>query len=274
MRLSRLVIATASIAALAAPALAQGGSSSGYVGLAYSYNNSTLRGLQDVDNNIVEVSGAWSIALANTIGLQVDGGFEYLDEPGDTQPFGTAHVAWRNSDVGLFGAFIGAAKDGDNTVYGGGLEGQYYFSRVTLYGSLGYGRGQEAAGVSAPPPTATQVDVDYWAARGQVRYFPMENLRIAGTLGYGSTDNGTNTISGYAVGAGAEYQLGALPLSFYGNVGYRGFDDAAVGDVESVTAGTLGIRWNFGAESLFYRDRAGATSDGFKDLLLLRSESF
>ncbi len=271
MRPSRPLLAAACLAALCAPAFAGDGSSTGYVDASIGQSKTSLRGLQDADENIVEVSGAWSIALSETIGLQADGGLAYLDEAGETQPFATLHVAWRNSDIGLAGGFLGAARDGDDTVYGGGLEGQYYINRFTLYGSLGYARGQGVPPPSAPPPSVSKTDIDYWAARGQVRYFPQDNLRIAGTVGYGSSDNGFRSRSGYALGADAEYLLSSLPLSVYGRVGYNDYGAGIAGEVENATTGTLGVRWNFGAESLFYRDRAGATSDGFRDLLLLRS---
>jgi hypothetical protein len=255
----RLLVAASLACACAAPAMAQDQSSSGYVGASYGQSASKLRGFQDADTDILQVEGAASFALSRLIGLQVDAAYT-LAEPGrenEGQLDVGAHLAFRNARYLMVGVFLGGSEDRDDQFYGGGTESQAYLDRFTLYASSGIGRLDDTA----------SGDLEIRGGRLQGRFFPQQNLavRVSGSLAELTARTAAATTQQQFWGGRAEveYKMSGSPVSLYSGVQY-GQDDAAVVRNTKVLAG---IRWNFSADTLYARDRAGATHDRPRDLL-------
>ncbi len=255
----RLLIAASLAFGCAGPAMAEDYAASGYVGASYGQSTSKLRGFQDADADILQVEGAASFALARLIGLQVDAAYT-LAEPGRENEGRLdvgAHLAFRHARYLMAGVFLGASQDRDDQFYGGGAESQAYLNRFTLYASSGIARLDDTA----------SGDLEVRGGRVQGRLFPQENLavRLSGSLAELTARTAVATTQQQFWGARGEveYQMSGSPVSVYSGVQY-GQDDAAAVRNTKVLAG---IRWNFSADTLYARDRAGATHDRPRDLL-------
>ena len=99
------------------------------------------------------------------------------------------HVNWRDSQTGLLGVFGGIGDAGGNTgTFGSdntgvrhgiiGVEGQYYWNALTLYGQAGYDSTMSMGNV------ALFDNIHAWFLRGTGRYFFGPNLMIEGTAQY------------------------------------------------------------------------------------------
>jgi hypothetical protein len=195
-----------------------------------------------------------------------------------------AHVFLRDPSKGLVGVVAqrtstnGNFGDGFATYYLGG-EAQAFVGRATVYGQLTYGSDD-----------ATVTDSNGINAKVELRYFPQDNLKLALRGGYeffkitpdarynycwaDACSDKANTVS---IGANAEYRLAGSRVSVLGDVDYRAIKlksrvDYGAGDYEfsRQTAGDLrlmvGVKLNFGAGSLFERDRSGASLDPVRSL--------
>lgn len=226
---------------VAAAALAAAGAAhaqSGYVGL--SYQNTDVGGGGDLDTT--SVSG--SVLLSDNV--QVDGRYGSIDASGGSGDYWglTGHLFTR-SETGLFGGYLGydtvdlgGSSNADE--WSAGVEGQYYTGRTTWTGALGY--------------ADTEGDVSVTHLDGEARHFVTDNFSLQGNLGYGNVNfDGGGDDDYVSYGIGAEYQLSTAPVSFYGGLQRVDLDG---GDIDSIGAG---VRWNFGGQSLFERNRSGAS---------------
>jgi hypothetical protein len=190
-----------------------------------------------------------------------------------------AHVNGRDSQTGLLGVFGGIGDAGGNTgTFGSnntgvrhgvvGLEGQYYWNAVTLYGQAGYDSTMSMGNL------ATFDNFHAWFLRGTGRYFFNPNFMIEGT---GQYANGAAEYTSPAIPNAdfntwlwrlkAEWKPDAMPFSLfatydgsrtsYGNNAFFGTTS------ERVTENRLmaGLRLYMGQETLLANDRTGATLD-------------
>jgi opacity protein-like surface antigen len=118
------------------------------------------------------------------------------------------------------------------------------------------------------------VTADGWNIAGQLRYFVQSNFMIALKAGYAdlSFDNAFGNgadHSAWKIGAKTEYRFNASPFSVFAEVDYRDgrFKVAGVDMKEQETRAMLGAKWNFGSQTLFQRDRNGASLDPMQSLL-------
>jgi hypothetical protein len=239
----------------AAPALAQDTAApaanvlNGYVGASYGRIDSEVDidglGSFDGEADAWKLDGTVNIPAGPDWGVQLDG--EYLnleadDVDGDSWS-GAAHIyrSGASGAVGLFGAVSDAE---DATFYAVGAEALAYFDRFTLEGQLGYGEVEDIDGA------------DFYAARGQARYFVNDNLRLDATGGFSRIAiDDVDDFDIVSYGVGAEYQLTNAPVSFYANLDRSEFEEEGI-DADTTTF-MVGARFTFGG-TLKDRDRAGA----------------
>ena len=248
MRLSYLVAAAAAaFFAVSAPAMAAT-VLSGNVDAQYTHISSDPGGN---DANAWGIGGAFAAPLGSgNWGLQLDGSWTNVDpDHGDnTNLFaGTAHVFYRN-DTNAIGGAVGAVHD-DNfstTTWGVALQDDYYFSNTTVGANVVYAKNDDD-------------DVDFWGVEGHARYFFQDNLSLEGSVGFGSVDFNPGNDDAWEAGLNAEYQFASAPVSIFGGVNYLHLDSSP--DFHS-TAAQVGVRWNFGGQTLKDRDRSGASLKG------------
>jgi hypothetical protein len=227
-----IIGAAAALAVVAAPSVAAA-QATGYVGAVYGNSDS---GVDDAESYGVE--GAVAFAGSGSIVFEVDAAITDSDDT--DMGYGlVGHVYARNSDH-LFGGFVGIAGSDDNEAYLAGLEANKYFDNWTLAGAVFYGTNDDA-------------DTDGFGANVEGRVFLSENLRLNGNVGWVSIDDGAGDDDAMIYGVGGEYQFASFPISV--GAGWSTIDfDAGESD-----AWTIGVRYNFGGQTLLDRDRNGAS---------------
>lgn len=224
----------------------------GQVGANYTWTDAeTDFGDAETDSFAVDGSVAFNLG---ELGAAVDGQVARTDVDGggqDTATAVTAHL--NNGDANTrVGGFLGFQDLGGVDAWAVGAEGQFAVApTVNLYGQAGYGW---VDGVD---------DLDIWGLRGEVRWFASDNLRVDGGLGFNSVDDGSDDVSVYNVGVGAEYQFAGTPWSVRGGYQYTWSDDLANLESNSLT---IGARYSFGG-SLRDRENAGANLGSVAKLL-------
>ena len=229
------IIGAAAILAVAVPGVAS--AQTGYVGGVYS--NVEVDGADDSDAWGVE--GAVAFAGSSSIVFEVDA--SVIDpEEGDTGYGVVGHVYSRN-DSHLFGGFVGIAGSDDSETWTAGLEGAKYFANWTLAGAVAYGNNDD-------------FDSDGYGVNAEGRFFVNDNLRLNANLGWANIDfGGFGDDDAFTYGVGGEYQFASLPISVAAGWNHVEFDEV---DTEA-DALSVGVRWNFGGQTLRDRDRNGAS---------------
>ena len=122
-----------------------------------------------------------------------------------------------------------------------GAEGAKYLDNVTLAGTVAYAN-------------IDDLDVDAWGLGGEARYFVSDNFRLNAGLGWADAEDENL----WTASLGGEYQFASTPVSLYAGYAHTKFDEA---DIE-VDRFTVGVRYNFGGQTLKGRDRSGASFGG------------
>ncbi|HWX29001.1 MAG TPA: tail fiber domain-containing protein [Steroidobacteraceae bacterium] len=209
--------------------------------------------------------------------------------PGFSAKFSTlsylvgGHANFRNSQTGLIGVF-GAIGDASGNITtdtlfttsrgvrhaSGGLEGQYYWNALTLYGQVGYDASLDMGN------TASVDDVHAWFVRGTARYFFMPNFMVEGTAQYskgavGFTSFGLATpdtgFDMWRASLKAEWRPWTMPFSIFGKYEYNQTNYAQntvrFTPNERIAENRVmgGIRFYLGQNTLLANDRTGATLD-------------
>ncbi|QGZ96334.1 porin [Terricaulis silvestris] len=225
------IIGAAAILAVAVPSVAA--AQTGYVGAVYGNADNGA-----VDEDFYGVEGAVAFAGSGSIVFEVDASISDSDDS-DTGYGVVGHVYSRN-DSHLFGGFVGIAGSDDSDTWTAGLEAAKYFTNWTLAGAVAYGNNDDA-------------DTDGYGANVEARVFINDNFRLNGNIGLASIDTGADDEDVTIYGVGGEYQLASYPVSFTANYNTADFDG---GDVD---VWTIGVRYNFGGQTLRDRDRNGAS---------------
>lgn len=265
-----LWLIAAAILAAPAPALAEpSGFISGGLGVVSRTEEGTLSG------PAANARASGTVELTPTLNLQGDVVLDFRrynyetyseDNLGAT---GALHLFYREPGNYLVGGFVQVTKDSrtysDSAVYDDnnsrwlvGAEAQTYLGDTTLYGQIGYIR--------------EDLYFDYSQAgyfgTAQVRYFltPDLKLDVHGILAHVSnseySDSGLTT-SG--VGVGVEYKLPESALSVFGTADFLS-NQYERGYSETDTRVMVGIKFNFGADSLIDQDRNGTSLDPYPAL--------
>jgi len=131
-----------------------------------------------------------------------------------------------------------------------GLEGQVYLDNMTLYGQLGQSKWRYIAGTTDPDVMATL----------ELRYFMSENLRLDASINYLKED--ASGLFNYkwnqtTYGVGAEYRFSGSPVSVLARYEYAN-EDQSTGYSADNQRLLIGVKFNFGKDSLRRSDREGA----------------
>ncbi len=94
------------------------------------------------------IAGSLTLPAGHAFGLQFDGAYARIH--GDDFYDAGAHLFWRDPSVGLFGIYGGYAHQstlGGEQIRRIGLEGEKYFSNVTLRGAIGHESGDVTSNI-------------------------------------------------------------------------------------------------------------------------------
>lgn len=218
---------------------------SGYAGAAYAHAHLDTP-LGDVKGDGYALAAAVFAPVNETIGFQVDATAADAEDA-DPALGATVHLV---ADAGgaRFGGFASVLDVEEDTMWAFGGEAQAAVTdKVTLAGVLAYA-------------TLNDADIDIVGAGGEARVFATDNLRIGGALGY--LDVQDVDVSAWTYGVEAEYQLTAMPISVFGGVNRVDMDDFDV----TIDTISVGVRYNFGGQTLKARDQDGASLPGLTGL--------
>ncbi len=226
----------------------------------------------------LQARGSFFAPLNAHFGAQVDGQFErsvYSSGVGSDFKKTTGelagHAFWRDSKTGLVGVIAQASST--ETSFGFlsdrryflGAEGQSFFGNFTLYGQAAY------ENVNFGVPMASGVGADGFVGAAQLRYFVTPNLMIAAKGGYENIRTQNDAYAGlhhsaWLAGGKVEHRLSASPLSLFAEADYRS-GQFNIGDLkEHETRAVVGVKVNFGSNTLIERDRSGASLDPIRSL--------
>jgi hypothetical protein len=239
-----LLASVASAAALiAVPALA----ASGQVDAAYQRVDGNGSG-NDLNN--VVFGGAVATQLTGDWGAQFDAHFDRIDGSGYTTTLstGAAHLFDRNASY-LAGGYASVANVEGLGLYAFGLEGQKYFDRATLYGTVGYGTSDMHGS-----------NFGAWNIAGDAKGFVNDNLALDVKVDYTA---GAHNLDGHVTtyGVGGEWKPQNSAVSLFANYARHEAHGEMLGfsGAGGYNTYNLGVRWNFGVKTLKERDRSGAS---------------
>ena len=236
-----LIFGVAALMAAAAPGLAMA-QATGFADIAY-----TNTSIEDGDDGNGYRAGGSVAFDAHALGIQLDADVGTVDSDGgnDADFWNVGgHVYTRNGQF-LVGGFANYgnvdAGGGDADYWTVGAEGQYYLARTTLNAAVSYSE-------------ADDVDLEVTGVDVGARHFITDNFAVDGNVGFANAETSFDDADVITLGLGAEYQLEALPVSFFG-----GYQRADADDLDLTSDSfTLGVRYNWGG-TLFDRDRSGAS---------------
>ena len=257
------------------------------VGAGYSWATGKIDGESVNANGLsLESRASFFAPISGSIGFQADGLYERasnkipteglfgIDSVNIVRNTGTlaGHIFTRNSS-GLIGVFAQGSSTTDNVIgltgqnrrYVFGVEGQYFLGNTTLYGQVGY------QNMSIADVADVSANSNGFNLAGQVRHFVAPNFMVALKVDYEKL-NGSDLFdqvnqSSWRVGIRPEYRLEASPLSVFADLSHRRSELSGANApdyTETETRGMIGLKVNFGAKTLFERDRSGASLDPIK----------
>ncbi|MEO8882138.1 MAG: outer membrane beta-barrel protein, partial [Devosia sp.] len=175
------------------------------------------------------------------------------------------HGFYRDSSQFLLGGLVQFGTDtfsfdgdsfaGTDDRYYAGAEAQWFLGDATLYGQAG---AQQVTfnGESAPG----------WFATFEARYFLQPDFKIEAHVGANDFSTGGGDFDNVAVnswnaGVGAEYKFANAPFSIFAKYDFTHEDSTEFGNNDSFDDNRflVGVKFNFGAETLEDRDRSGAS---------------
>ena len=221
--------------------------------------------------------GSFSAPVMANFGVQVDGlfersayetgGFNLKKNTGEL----AGHVFWRDPSRGLLGLIVQASSTETSLAifsdrrYFAGAEGQYYLGNFTLYGQAAY----ENANFGFPVG-ADGIKADGFVGAAQLRYFFTPDLMVAAKAGYETVKSSVlgTTIrhNGWLAGGKIEQRYHATPVSVFAEADYRSGEFNFAGGKDHETRALVGVKLNFGSNTLIERDRAGASLDPIRSL--------
>lgn len=227
----------------------------GFVSAAYGTNKLAVDG-ESESNGTSNYRGSFSYIHATGLGVQVD-------NISDSQTVSTYKV--RANDLALHGFYRGSnyqagvirqTRDFKVSAQGQsmtlpidrtftGLEGQYHFSAVTVYG------------VTAAEKLAMYNNGTYTGRTNliEARYFINENLRTDLTLIRSKFSENDFDAKANTAGLGVEYKFNNSPISLFGK--YQKLDNS-VADI-STNRFLVGVTFSMGKNSLRARNQSGAS---------------
>lgn len=243
--MKKILMGAAAVLAVAAPGVAHA-DTTGFVGLGYT-------ALDDDDDgdkeDLVILDGAVASNIGGAWNVQFDAHHGYFDHGSHDDAFtnASAHLFARSSGWAA-GGFAGLGTRGSDNIWLAGLEGQLYFSNVTLGGAWTFSDMTNGSGDTE----FTLLDLD-------AAFFLTPNTSIGGGAGW--YDDEWEGEDGYYVALNAEHQFAGSPFSIGG--GYFMYDsDYSGGGGHEIDGFSIFGRMNFGTADLQTRSREGASLPG------------
>jgi hypothetical protein len=147
-----------------------------------------------------------------------------------------------------------------------GAEAQGYFGDLTLTGQVArqnfINKGDSSADLSGDIYRRGSV------ASTKADYFVNDNWKLTGGYSFNNVD-GVLSYDTKKYALGTEYRLNNYPVSFYADYNRNKLSldgDGFNGSKFNTDAVMLGIRWNFGSDSLKSRNRSGASLDPISNM--------
>ncbi len=221
----------------------------GYVDADYGHTDAHAGGVS-ANGNEYGVSGSVTAPVSDRWAYKIDAGVsqDNFDHDNTTVGTGDIHALYRNNGW-IFGGFAGGTRVLDETAWGGGLEAQRDFDKVSVSGTAGYGQVHSS-------------DFKVWNAAGDVRFFPQDNVRLSAGAGWNRIEVPGAHIEGWNENVGGEYLFNRVPVSVFAEYQHADLNDLHV----RTDAVKVGVRYTFGGVNLHQRDQAGADLNGFKNL--------
>ncbi|MDP1863740.1 MAG: hypothetical protein Q8K52_07535 [Thiobacillus sp.] len=263
MKQFKLTVLSALILTAASTAHAADQTTGGFDGFASaSVGHGSNDPSSGIDNSGLATDAQLALAYTDKSGFggQLDLGYfrQNYDDSNVDLSFREAatHLYYRNQGwlAGIFAQQRKYYTNGDsNNVKANflGLEGQVYLDNMTLYGQLGQGKWKYSSGTTDPAVMATL----------ELRYFMRENLRLDASINYLKEDAGTlfkYVWNQKTYGVGAEYRFSGIPLSVLGRYEYAD-ENQNTGSSANNQRLLIGVKLNFGKDSLRKSDREGAS---------------
>lgn len=244
----------------------------GFVAGSIGANTFDYNGSDNQGSTLADVRASATGYLTPTLSAQGDVVLQYqriADEFNVANLYnlnGALHLNYREAEQFLVGGFAqvsGQVESYDSgyvsslSRFFAGLEGQLYLDDLTLYGQVGATRFSYLSDYSYSGLFATV----------ELRYFLTPDLKVDAhgivvKMNHDQYDFPTNT---YGIGIGAEYRLPDSPLSLYGALDHFS-NDFGNENTYSDTRVTVGIKFNFGSDTLKDQDRNGTTLKPVTDM--------
>lgn len=269
-RLSLALLAGTSIASFATMAAAAGPDV--FVGIGAGAGQASYNDEDPVDYGLITGFASGEYNFTPMMGGQVDvvgvvQQFNADDEYKYTEIDGAAHLFYRDPMKFLVGGFaqIGNHHESDSGKYSAdygrtfiGAEGQAFLDKVTLYGQVGVVLADFSDNDSGPT-----VNARGFFATGEFRYFLTPNFKIdvhGGLSKLTPEDVSGSDLStvNYNFGGGVEYRFDDSPLSLFAKADAI-WADGTFDNTSTDFRILVGIKGSFGTDTLFDRDRNGAS---------------
>lgn len=276
--------------AIATPAFAAEGniydgyaSFSGGIGWTSTENSNTYNDQEPVTNNsstqgmVLEARASGAAPITDSLVFQVDAvnsrNIKFFNDNANgeyrkiNESTFAAHLSNRNPEQGLYGIVLQRTMSNGTyePIYLVGAEGQYFLNdKTTFYVQASYLFDDTIVYQS-----------DGYNLGAQLRYFPKPNLalRVEGNYQKLNRDNSTESytdrvdVKSWMLGVSGEYRLPNSRFSLISGFSFtRGERDAANSlysffQRTNDKKATIGIKINFGSQTLIERDRKGASLD-------------
>lgn len=193
----------------------------------------------------IGTSGAVNIPIASRWNLQPElSVLSVFNSSVGTTFTGVLHAFYRDPQsyaLGVYGGGFGGGGAGGAFVVG--LDGLLYMSRTTFYAQAGYFTGDTVG--------------DGGQIVGTARYFPTDNTKIQGSVGYAASNAG---VSVFGISATAEMRFDQTPFSAFVTGTY--LTGSSMTDDAGIVM--MGARMYFNNQTLFQNDREGVTTNFVK----------
>lgn len=204
----------------------------------WSYSGSTYGAISAAGAANIPLTGGWNLAPELSV-------VSVFSSSVGTGVAGVVHAFYRDPQSHALGIYAGGVGNsaGAGSAFVVGLDGLLYMPRSTFYAQAGYFSGASVG-------QGGQIV-------GTVRYFPSDNTKLQGSLGYAASNAG---ISVFGVSATAEQRFDQSPFSAFLTGTYLASTTSAA-DQGSLM---VGARMYFNNETLFQNDREGVTTNFVK----------
>jgi hypothetical protein len=165
-----------------------------------------------------------------------------------------------SAENGIFRNAVADLLTPEQVFFGG--EAQGYFGDLTLTGQLARQEFVNQQHFNSGDISVDKIYKHGTVATAKANYFINDNFKVTAGYTYNTVDlalDGSYDNQKFSIGT--EYRLANYPVSFYGDYAHNRFKLDSVDIKQDTDAVMVGLKFNFGSESLKSRDRTGASLD-------------